>query len=170
MEMRLPAPAAQWWEGRTLRERRLLVVMAALFVATAAWLGLVRPLMDWRSAAAERRAEATVEAAAARRDLARLAPETSGPRRAGAEGLEPLVRRTAEAAGLAADLSMGPDGGLAFRVASVPSGTGFAWLSALEADHGLRICRLGVVENADATVNLEGGIRDGACETGDATA
>lgn len=163
MQMRLPAPAAQWWDGRTPRERHLLGVMAAMLLATLIWLGVVRPLMEWRTAAAERRAQATATAAEVRRDLARLAPAAAPARLAAAEGLEPLVRRSAESAGLAAELSMGPDGGLAFRVASAPSGAALAWLAALEADHGLRVCRLGVVENADATVSVEGGISSGPC-------
>ena len=36
--IRLPDGIAAWWAGRTLRERRLLLVMVALLAVTTAWL------------------------------------------------------------------------------------------------------------------------------------
>ncbi len=36
-------------------------------------------------------------------------------------------------------------------------------LSALETDHGLTICSLGVTENADATLNVAGAVSNGTC-------
>ncbi|WP_374515504.1 type II secretion system protein GspM [Brevundimonas sp.] len=160
---RLAGPLLQWWQGRTVRERRLLAAMLVLLAATALWLLVVRPATAWREAASERRALAEAAAATAGRNLDRLA--TPGKPAAGAsrEGLEPLVRRTAEGAGLAPVLAMGPDGGLGFQLASAPSGPALAWVSALETDHGLRLCRLSVVENADATVQIEGSLTAGDC-------
>lgn len=164
---RFLGPAVQWWEGRTVRERRMLAVMLAILVGVAAWLAVVRPAWAWREAAAARRERAVATATEARRDLARLAPRGLD-RPAPAEGLEPLVRRTAAAAGLDAVLAMDAGGGLGFRLASVSSGAGLTWLAALEADHGVRLCRLGVIENADATVAIEGGLAAGPCAAAEA--
>ncbi len=160
---RLVGPAMQWWEGRTPRERRLLATMFVLLAATALWLAVVRPAWDWRAAASQRRQEANAAMAEVRRDLARLESVRPTTRAPSAEGLEPLVRRTAEAAGLDARLAMAADGGLGFRIGSAASGPAFAWLATLEADHGLRICRLGVVENADATLSVEGSLSSEDC-------
>lgn len=161
---RLSGSLLQWWQGRTLRERRLLAAMLALLAATALWLLVVRPANAWREAASGRRALAEAAAATVARDLDRLATPGRPPAGASSEGLEPLVRRTAEGAGLAPVLAMGADGGLGFQLASAPSGPALAWAASLETDHGLRLCRLSVVENADATVQIEGSLTAGTCD------
>ncbi len=154
--------AEAWWSARTLRERRMLLVMIGLLTAAVVWLGVVQPVLAWRAAAADRAEAAAltlaeVRAAAASFEPAR--PATAPP----AEGLEPLVRRTAEAAGLDAVTVMSASGQLGFQLSSVGSGPLFAWLAALETDHRLSICSLGVTENADATLNVEGGLASGPC-------
>lgn len=154
--------AEAWWSGRTLRERRMLMVMAALLLATAVWLGMVRPILDWRTAAAERAETASATLAGVRTAVASLGPSRA-PTTAPAEGLEPLIRRTAEAAGLDVVTAMSASGQLGFQLSRVQSGPLFAWLSALETDHRLGVCSLGVVENADATLNVEGAVSVGAC-------
>jgi general secretion pathway protein M len=148
-----------WWDGRTARERRMLAVMLALVAAVLVWLLVVRPAWGWRAGAAERLAEAQAEKVEVAAGLRALAPASARPARpANAEGLEPLVRRTAEAAGLTVDLGMDPDGGLGFRVSGARSAQVFGWLAVLEADHGVQVRSLGVVENADATLNVEGAL------------
>ena len=159
---RLLNNAELWWSGRTVRERRMLMVMAALLLATAAWLGVVRPVLDWRTAAAERAEAASATLVEVRSAVAALGPSRA-PVAAPAEGLEPLIRRTAEAAGLDVVTAMSASGQLGFRLSRVPSGPLFAWLSALETDHRLLVCSLGVVENTDATLNVEGAFSAGAC-------
>jgi general secretion pathway protein M len=146
-------PAAIWWRQRTPREHRMLLVMAALFLATGVWLGVVRPVLDWRTAAGLRAAAAAATLGEVRAAVAALRPQApaAGP----AEGLEPLVRRTAEAAGLDIVPTMSASGQLGVQVSQVRSGPLFAWLSGLETDHRLLVCSLGVVENADATLAVE---------------
>ncbi len=82
---------------------------------------------------------------------------------AGAENIDPLIRRTAEAAGLEVVTLMSPTGQLGFQLSRVGSGPLFAWLAALETAHRLTICGLGVTENTDATLNVEGAVSAGAC-------
>jgi general secretion pathway protein M len=148
-----------WWDGRTARERGMLAVMLALIAAVLIWLLVVRPAWGWRAAAAERLATAQAEKTEVAAGLRALSPASARPeRRADAEGLEPLVRRTAETAGLTVDLGMDPDGGLGFRITGAGSAQVFGWLAVLEADHGVQIRSLGVVENADATLNVEGAL------------
>ncbi len=156
--------AGAWWSGRTLREQRMLMVMVGLLCATGVWLGAVQPVLAWRAAAADR-----ADTAAALLAEVRAAAASFGPARPAAsptaEGLEPLVRRTADAAGLDIVTVMSPSGQLGFQLSSVVSGPLFAWLAALETDHRLSICSLGVTENADATLNVEGGLASGPCGT-----
>ena len=49
-----------WFHARSLREKRLLLVMAALLVLTIVWLGLIRPLGDALSSERQRHADAAV--------------------------------------------------------------------------------------------------------------
>ena len=160
---RMIGQAEAWWGGRTLRERRMLLVMIGLLTAFAVWLGLVQPVLSWRAAAADRAEAAAVTLAEVRAAAASFAPP-GPPASPPAEGLEPLVRRTAEAAGLEVVTVMSPSGQLGFQLSSVGSGPLFGWLGALETDHRLTICSLGVTENADATLNVEGGLASGACD------
>lgn len=159
---RFMGPLALWFSGRTLRERRMLMVMAGLLTATIIWLGVIRPVLAWRSAAADRVAPSAETLAEVRTAVAALGPARA-PVQAPSEGLDPLIRRTAEAAGLEVVIAMSPSGQLGFQLARVRSGPLFAWLATLEADHGLTICSLGVVENADATLNVEGAVSVGPC-------
>ncbi|WP_420469565.1 type II secretion system protein GspM [Brevundimonas sp. FT23042] len=151
-----------WWDGRTVRERRLLAVMLVLIAGVLAWLAVVRPVQAWQIEAADRRLEAEATLVEVRSGLARIAAPTT-PAPANAEGLEPLVRRTAGTAGLAVVTTMAPDGGLGIQMSQAPGRETFVWLAALEADHGVRICSLGVTENADATLNLDGSLGRNGC-------
>lgn len=151
--------AHQWWDGRTVREQRMLMLMVLFAAVVVVWLGVIRPALVWREAAAAERLQAEADLAGVRDGLlrlARLAP--AQPVATDAGGLEPLARRTAEAAGLELTTSMDPSGGLAFRIVGGSSAAVFGWLAALEADHGVDVRSLGVVENTDATLQVEGGL------------
>lgn len=149
--------ARQWWDGRSLRERRMLAVMFALVAATTLWLGVVRPVFDWRTAAAEDRARAEAEHGAVVAALVRLAPANDTTAPADARGLEPTVRQTAEAAGLTISTGMDASGRLGFRIDRGSTAAVFGWLATLKTAHGLDPVSLGVIENADATLQVEGG-------------
>jgi len=162
----LLARAHGWWDGRTVRERRLLGVMFALVAAVLIWLLVVRPVQAWQVAAADRRVEAETTLTEVRAGLRVIAPSATTTAPANAEGLEPLVRRTAEAAGLTVVTTMAPGGGLGIQMSQAPGRETFAWLAALEADHGIKVCSLGVMENADATLNIDGALGQGGCSAG----
>jgi general secretion pathway protein M len=158
----LLARAHGWWDGRTARERRLLAVMAVLVAAVLVWLLVVRPVQAWQAGAADRRFEAEQTLTEVRSGLRIVAPETA-PAVVSTEGLEPLVRRTAETAGLTVVTTMARGGGLGIQMSQAPGRETFAWLAALEADHGIKVCSLGVMENADATLNIDGALGQGGC-------
>lgn len=159
----LLARAHGWWDGRTVRERRLLAVMAVLVAAVLIWLLVVRPVQAWQVAAADRRFEAEQTLTEVRAGLRIVAPSSAPATPASTEGLEPLVRRTAEAAGLVVVTTMAPSGGLGIQMSQAPGRETFAWLAALEVDHGIKVCTLGVMENADATLNIDGALGQGGC-------
>jgi general secretion pathway protein M len=61
-----------WFEGRSLRERRLLLVMAALAVLTLLWAVIIRPVGDGLSSARERHADAVMRLGETRAQVATL--------------------------------------------------------------------------------------------------
>ena len=147
-----------WWEGRTLRERRMLALMAVLLAAVLVWLAVIRPVLAWREAAAADRVQAEAELAGVEAGLRLTAPTAAARPVIDLEGFEPLVIRTAEAAGLTVTTGMDASGRLAFRIPDASSPALFGWMSALERDHGIAVISLGVVENTDATLQVEGAL------------
>lgn len=154
---RIIAQLQQAWDGRTRREQQMLMGMALLATAVVLWLGVIRPLNDWRDEARRERARAEVELVEVRTALVRLSPaKGAGARGADAQGLEPVLQQTAAAAGLELTTGMDASGRLGFRIARASSAAVFGWLAALETTHGLQPASLGVVENADASLQVEG--------------
>lgn len=154
--MKTPFAKAQaWFDGRTVREQRMLAVMLAVIVLCAVWLLILQPLWSWKAGAADRRARAQtdlayVTAQASRADVSTTA--ASGP------AIEPLALQTAEAAGLSITTGMDETGAYGFRAANVSSAALFGWLAELKTGHGIDAVRLDIVENADATVTAEGAL------------
>ncbi|MBD7940750.1 type II secretion system protein GspM [Brevundimonas guildfordensis] len=144
-----------WWDGRSVRERRMLAAMGALVLGVVVWLAVVRPLDGWkadqvRARVAAERQLLQVQTAAAQR----------GARPTEAVDLQALVATTASAAGVQPTLGMSEGGRLGFRLERVTTAQAFGWLAALEAG-GARIEELGVVENADGTLGVSGALASG---------
>ena len=62
------------------------------------------------------------------------------------------------AAGLNLTTGMDASGRLAFRIPDASSAALFGWTSALERDNGIAVVTPGVVENTDATLQVEGAL------------
>lgn len=148
-----------WWDARTVREQRMLMAMAVLAAAVFVWLVVVRPAMAWREDAAADRAAAELDLAQVRAGVRLMASPSAVPRATvDVGGFEALVLRTAEAAGLSVTTGMAASGELGFRIPNASSAALFGWLSALERAHGIEVVSLGVVENTDATLQVEGAL------------
>ncbi|WP_278070766.1 type II secretion system protein GspM [Brevundimonas sanguinis] len=144
------------WDGRSLRERRMLAVMGVVVLGVIAWLGVVRPLDGWKADQARARV-------AAERQMAQVqtAVAQRGARPSEAVDLQALVASTALTAGVQPTLGMSEGGRLGFRLERVTTAQAFGWLAALE-EGGARIEELGVVENADGTLGVTGALASGA--------
>lgn len=146
---------AAWWDGRSLRERRMLMVMGALVLGLVGWLGVVRPLDAWTADQARARV-------VAERQLAQIetAVVQRGARPAETVDLQARVAATAPAAGVEPTLGMSEGGRLGFRLDRATTAQAFGWLAALEAG-GARVEELGVVENPDGTLGVTGALASG---------
>ena len=149
---RLASTALAWWEARTRREQRMLAVMGLAVLAVLVWLAVVRPAWAWREAAARERLRAENGLILVQR-AARQAPSAD----AGGGDINAAVEAANTEAGVTPVLGMGPDGALGFSLSNVGTAAAFGWLSALH-DKGVEARSLSVVENADATLTVEGSL------------
>lgn len=150
--MKLMAHINAWLDGRTPRERVMLIVCAGLAAAVLCWLLIYRPLQAWRETAADQRFAAVAEETA----VATALGGAGASRPAGSVGdISAVVEATAAEAGVTPNLAMAANGDLGFTASSAPTGAAFAWLAAMERQ-GLTVTSLSLVENADSTVTLEG--------------
>ena len=96
-----------WWKGRSLREQRLLIVMAALAIVVIVWLGILRPLSDARAEARKRHGDTLVAVAQIEAEAARhkALPEAMRPSSAPID----IVRAEADAIAITPSLVQ-PDG------------------------------------------------------------
>lgn len=141
-----------WFDGRSLRERRMILVMVALAVVTIVWGGIIRPVGDGLSSARERHADAVIRLGETRVlvDALRQAQRRRPAPLTGA--LADVVRAQADQAGFAL-ASLDPDGPGRVRVgiASARPGALTGWLARLERG-GILVDAASMTNNGDQTV------------------
>jgi len=139
-----------WFDARSLREKRLLVVMVVLLAVTLVWAGIVRPVGDALSSTEERHAAAVVRLGEAEAAVAAI---RAGGRPAplGAS-LADTVRARADQAGFPlGDLSEdGPDR-VRVRVPTARPGALTPWLASMEAA-GVLVEQATLTDNGDRSV------------------
>ena len=149
-------PLNIWWRARTLREQRLLAIMAALLAIVLIWLLIVRPLSDALSLARERHGAAVLAVAEARAQaelVNRL--EKSVPRRLAAP-VDAILSRSATEAGIPiASLQPEGSGKATLASASVRPQAFFDWVSQMETGQGLIVERLSATANTDQTLSVQ---------------
>jgi general secretion pathway protein M len=141
-----------WFDGRSLRERRLLLVMAALAALTLVWAGVIRPVGDALASARARHADAVIRLGEtqARVEAVRLA-QRSGPAVTGASLVDEVRARAADAGFTLTSIDAdGPDR-VRVAVQAARPGALTGWLARLEA-RGLLVDSVAFTANADQTV------------------
>ena len=142
----------QWFDGRSLRERRLILVMLALAAVTLLWAGIVRPVREGLSSSRARYADAVVRLGEAQAALAQVkAVQRTQPAPVPLP-LVDTVRQRADAAGFTlASLDAEANDRVRAGIATARAGALMAWLAGLEAD-GVLVDGLTVSGNGDGTV------------------
>lgn len=144
-----------WFDGRSLREKRLLVVMSALLALTLTWLVVIRPLGDALSDARGRHADAVIR-------LGETQAAVAAIRRIDRDRPRPLTGRFADAIrARAADsgftlASLDEDGSDRVRV-SIQSAKPAAlvpWIARMEAA-GILVDSATFTDNGDRTVGVQ---------------
>lgn len=144
-----------WFDGRSLREKRLLLVMAALAVLTIVWGGIIRPVSDALSSARERYAGAVVRLGDTEARVATVQALQQNRPPALAGPLDGLVRARADAAGfpLAAANPLANDR-VQIAINSARPAALLAWIADLE-EAGILVDAMNVTNNGDRTVAVQ---------------
>ena len=148
--------ARAWFDGRTVREQRMLGVMVLVMALCLVWLLIIQPLWAWKADAAERRVQAETDLAYVQRQAGAL-PKSAGAASQG-PAIELLAVQSAQTAGLTIVTGMDETGTFGFTAPNVSSAALFGWLAEMKTRHGIDAVRLDVVENADATLTAEGAL------------
>ncbi|MGI4733323.1 MAG: type II secretion system protein GspM [Janthinobacterium lividum] len=144
-----------WFDGRSLREKRLLLAMLALAALTLVWAGIVLPVTDGLSSSRQRQQDAVIRLGdtearvAALESLARARPAAlSG-------GLDGEVRRRADAAGFTLQTlnQIGP-GRVQLGIASARGGALMTWVAGLE-QAGILVETMRLTDNGDHTLGAQ---------------
>lgn len=144
--------ARAWFDSRSVRERRLILVMLGLGALTLIWAGVIRPLNDALASARTRHADAVIRLGETQ---ARLEAVRVAQVRRSASSPIPLaddVRARAAEAGFTLT-SVEPDGTDRVRVAvqSARPGALTAFLARIEG-RGILVDSVAFSANADRTV------------------
>lgn len=147
-----------WWRERSVREQRLLLVMAALLAVTILWLGIYRPIQAGLSNSRERHQEAVVRLGEVRAQAAAL--RGAGSVRLPAP-LAAFVTQSAAGAGFA-NATVAPQGDrrVSLSISSARPGPVLAWLASLE-ERGVVIERMVARANADPTLTIDATLSGG---------
>ncbi len=148
-----------WFAGRSLREKRLLIAMAALAAVTLVWVAIIRPVTDGLSATRERHADALLrlaETQARVKAVAALQLQHPAPI---AAPLETIIRDRANEAGfaLASVTADGPNR-VQISIATARPGALLGWIAQLEAA-GILVESLATTDNGDKTVSAQIALR-----------
>jgi general secretion pathway protein M len=144
-----------WFDGRSLREKRMLIVMGALVLLTLLWAVIIRPVTDGLSSSRERHTSAVIRFAETRsrvKAVEALQKDRPAPIEA---PLDAVIRTRANDAGFAL-ASVTPQGAdrVQISIASARPGALFGWIAGLESA-GILVDSLSTADNGDKTVSVQ---------------
>jgi general secretion pathway protein M len=141
-----------WFDGRSLREKRLLLAMLALAALTLVWAGIVLPVTDGLSSSRQRLGDAVVRLGETEARVDALAALARARPAALPGGLDAELRRRADAAGFTLGTlnQLGP-GRVQIGIASARGGALMAWVASLESA-GILVESMRLTDGGDHTV------------------
>lgn len=148
--MTLPA----WFETRSLREKRLLLVMAALLVLTLVWYVIILPVGDALSSARARHADAVIRLGQTedRVDAIRAIQRQRPPPLTGSFA-DAVRARAAEAGFVLASLDEDGSDRVRVGIQSARPAALLPWLARLESA-GILVDAVAFTDNGDRTVGV----------------
>lgn len=144
-----------WFNTRSLREKRLLLIMVALLALTVIWYGLIRPLGDALSTERQRHADAVIRLGQTQTRVDAI--RAIGRQRAAplTGGLADTVRARATDAGFViAALDEDGPGRVRVTIAGARPAALVPWLARLEAA-GILVDAATLTDKGDRTVGVQ---------------
>ena len=139
-----------WFDGRSRREKWMILVMLALLGVTIIW-AVILPIDDALSSARRRNADAAIRLAQTRAQVDAVKAVRRARPEAPSAPLDATVRESASAAGFSLD-SVAADGNkLRVHVNSARGGALLAWLGGLE-EQGVIVDQLNVTDAGNHNV------------------
>lgn len=144
-----------WFAERSLREKRMLVVMAVLLAVTLIWAAIIRPVSDGLSSARERHADAVIRLAETQARVKAVAALQQQHPAAITTPLDAIIRDRANEAGFALS-SVTADGPnrVQISIGTARPGALVGWIAQLEAA-GILVDSLATSDNGDKTVSAQ---------------
>lgn len=144
-----------WFEARSLRERRMILVMLALAAVTLVWGAIIVPVRGGLSSSRTRYTDAVVRLGAAQAQLAQVKAIDRRQFQPVALPLADTVRARADAAGLVlASLDADANDRVRASVATARAGALMAWVAGLERE-GVLVDALTVTPDGAGAVRAE---------------
>jgi general secretion pathway protein M len=141
-----------WFDGRTLRERRMLLVMAAAIALTIIWFGIFLPVSDGLSSSRTRLNDAVARLGNAEAELDAIKTLQQHRPQPIPGPLDDYVRESAGDAGFAlSNVAPQGDGRVQIAIPTARPGALFGWLTDLEGA-GVVVASIDVSNNGDQTV------------------
>ncbi|HEU4961601.1 MAG TPA: type II secretion system protein M [Sphingomonas sp.] len=141
-----------WFHGRTLRERRMLLAMAAMIVLTVIWFGVFLPVSDGLSSSRTRLNDAVVRLGDTEAELDAIEGLQKNRPQPIPDQLDDIIRQRAGDAGFAlSNVAPQGDGRVQIAIPTARPGALFAWIADLEAA-GIVVASIDVSNNGDKTV------------------
>ncbi|CAN5221063.1 hypothetical protein BH10PSE15_BH10PSE15_05140 [soil metagenome] len=143
-----------WFDGRSAREKQLLVVMAVLFVVTIGW-ALYLPIGDALSSAKTRHGDAVIRYGETQARVRAIEALRKGGPAQLAGPLDAVIRDRANEAGF--DLSgvgSAPGGGVQFAILKAKPTALLGWIATLEGS-GILVDSVSATDNGDKTVAVQ---------------
>ena len=143
-----------WFDGRSPREKHLLIVMAAFFVVTVVWV-LYLPIGDALASAKTRHTDAVIRLGETQTRVRAVqvlrrggGAQLSGP-------LDTVIRDRANEAGFdLASVGPTPGGGVQIAIAKAKPAALLGWVAMLEGS-GILVDSLSATDNGDRTVAVQ---------------
>ncbi|MEQ8484102.1 MAG: type II secretion system protein M [Pseudomonadales bacterium] len=154
----LASGPGRWYAGREPGEQRVIAALALALALTIIWLGIWKPVSDWRATEHNRYQNAQAELDWLRANEARArAVAGSGAGGGGQRALLPVVTRTAEAQGISLNrFQPESSGAISVSVQAQPFNDLLRWLAQLEENNGVSVQRLTVdAEGRPGMVNAQ---------------
>ena len=140
-----------WFDGRSLREKRLLIVMTVLLAVTMVWAGVIRPVRDGLSSTRERYGAALTRLGETEAAVAAI--RGGGPARPLGAPLAETIRARADQAGFTlASLDEEAAGRVRATIATARPQALARWLAGLEAG-GVLVEQATLTDKGDRSVS-----------------